>query len=82
LARYFTKKFLQRKFLNDELFEEHFGKSIASYPPREVILDYIQGRLAKSNFSAKIYYFFPKENINENQLCNINFNKQKRKIEL
>ncbi|MEO1194195.1 MAG: NAD(P)/FAD-dependent oxidoreductase [Pseudomonadota bacterium] len=32
----------------DYTFEEHFGKPIASYPPREVLLDYIVGRLNKA----------------------------------
>ncbi len=35
---------------SDYSFDEHFGKPIGSYPPREVILDYIRGRLAKSRF--------------------------------
>ncbi|HBA95347.1 MAG TPA: potassium transporter, partial [Acidimicrobiaceae bacterium] len=30
-------------------FEEHFGKPIASYPPREVLWDYIKGRVQKSD---------------------------------
>ena len=29
-------------------FEEHFGKAIPSYPPREVLFDYIKGRIDKS----------------------------------
>ncbi|MDC3348098.1 NAD(P)/FAD-dependent oxidoreductase [Paracoccaceae bacterium] len=32
----------------DYSFEEHFGKQIASYPPREVLFDYIQGRVKKA----------------------------------
>jgi len=32
----------------DYSFEEHFGKPIASYPPREVLFDYIKGRVEKS----------------------------------
>merc|ERR1711998_674146 len=32
----------------DYTFEEHFGKPIPSYPPREVLLDYIKGRLDKT----------------------------------
>lgn len=43
----------------DYSFEEHFGKPIASYPPRAVMLDYIQGRLAKSNFRDKIRFRTP-----------------------
>ena len=33
----------------DYTFEEHFGKQIASYPPREVLYDYIEGRLNKTD---------------------------------
>ena len=43
----------------DYTFEKHFGKPIASYPPRAVMLDYIQGRLAKSNFRNKIKFRTP-----------------------
>jgi len=43
----------------DYTFEEHFGKSIASYPPRAVMLDYIKGRLIKSNFRDKIKFKTP-----------------------
>ncbi len=32
----------------DYTFEEHFGKPIASYPPREVLWDYIVGRVKKA----------------------------------
>ena len=32
----------------DYTFEEHFGKPIASYPPRAVLTDYIKGRVEKS----------------------------------
>jgi len=32
----------------DYSFEEHFGKQIASYPPRAVLFDYIQGRVKKA----------------------------------
>jgi len=32
----------------DYTFEEHFGKPIASYPPREVLWDYIKGRVEKT----------------------------------
>ena len=28
----------------DYTFKEHFGKDIASYPPRSVLFDYIKGR--------------------------------------
>ena len=32
----------------DYTFDEHFGKPIASYPPREVLADYIKGRVEKA----------------------------------
>jgi trimethylamine monooxygenase len=32
----------------DYSFEEHFGTQIASYPPRAVLFDYIQGRVEKA----------------------------------
>ncbi len=32
----------------DYTFDEHFGKPIASYPPRAVLADYIKGRVEKS----------------------------------
>lgn len=32
----------------DYSFEEHFGRTIASYPPREVLFDYIEGRVKKA----------------------------------
>ena len=30
-------------------FEEHFGKQIASYLPRQVLLDYVEGHVKKAN---------------------------------
>ena len=33
----------------DYTFEEHFGKAIASYPPRAVLFDYIKGRVEKAD---------------------------------
>jgi trimethylamine monooxygenase len=33
----------------DYTFEEHFGKQIASFPPRAVLFDYIEGRVRKTN---------------------------------
>ncbi|MEM6566539.1 MAG: NAD(P)/FAD-dependent oxidoreductase, partial [Pseudomonadota bacterium] len=32
----------------DYSFDEHFGQPIASYPPREVLADYIKGRVEKA----------------------------------
>ena len=33
----------------DYTFDEHFGRPIASYPPRAVLFDYIEGRVKKAN---------------------------------
>ncbi len=40
----------------DYSFEEHFGKSIASYPPRAVLRDYIMGRVEKSDLRRCIRF--------------------------
>jgi trimethylamine monooxygenase len=40
----------------DYTFQDHFGKPIASYPPREVLFDYIQGRIEKTGFRDKIEF--------------------------
>jgi len=40
----------------DYYFEEHFDYPIASYPPREVLFDYIQGRVIKANVREKIRF--------------------------
>jgi trimethylamine monooxygenase len=38
----------------DYSFEEHFGRLIPSYPPREVLHDYIKGRIEKSGVAPYI----------------------------
>jgi len=43
----------------DYTFEEHFGKPIASYPPRAVLFDYIQGRLEKADVRKWIRFRTP-----------------------
>lgn len=43
----------------DYSFEEHFGKPIASYPPRAVLHDYITGRLRKSLTREQIRFRTP-----------------------
>ncbi len=43
----------------DYSFEEHFGKQIASYPPRAVLFDYIQGRVKKANVRDWIRFNTP-----------------------
>lgn len=40
----------------DYTFEEHFGKPIPSFPPREVLHDYIRGRLAKTGVRESIKF--------------------------
>ncbi|MBL4813222.1 MAG: NAD(P)/FAD-dependent oxidoreductase [Rhodobacteraceae bacterium] len=40
----------------DYSFEEHFGKQIASYPPRAVLFDYIEGRVNKAGVRDKIRF--------------------------
>jgi len=43
----------------DYSFEEHFGKQIASYPPREVLLDYIEGRVKRAGVRDAIRFRTP-----------------------
>ncbi|MGO7428868.1 NAD(P)/FAD-dependent oxidoreductase, partial [Rhizobium ruizarguesonis] len=43
----------------DYYFEEHFGKPIASYPPRAVLWDYIKGRVEKANVSHWVRFSTP-----------------------
>ena len=43
----------------DYSFEEHFGKQIASYPPREVLFDYIEGRVKKAGVRDSIRFCTP-----------------------
>lgn len=40
----------------DYTFEEHFGKPIASYPPRAVLFDYIEGRVNKAGVRKYIKF--------------------------
>ncbi|MEM0922212.1 MAG: NAD(P)/FAD-dependent oxidoreductase [Pseudomonadota bacterium] len=40
----------------DYTFEEHFGKPIASYPPRAVLFDYIEGRVKRAGVRDKIRF--------------------------
>ena len=40
----------------DYTFDEHFGKPIASYPPRAVLFDYIEGRVKKAGVRDKIRF--------------------------
>ena len=40
----------------DYTFEEHFGRPIASYPPREVLWDYMKGRVEKAGVRNQIRF--------------------------
>ena len=40
----------------DYSFDEHFGKPIPSFPPREVLYDYILGRVKKGNLKNKVKF--------------------------
>ena len=40
----------------DYSFDEHFGKPIPSFPPREVLYDYIIGRVEKGNLKNKVRF--------------------------
>jgi trimethylamine monooxygenase len=40
----------------DYSFDEHFGKPIPSFPPREVLYDYILGRVKKGNLKDKVKF--------------------------
>ena len=43
----------------DYTFEEHFGRPIASYPPRAVLWDYIRGRVEKAGVRNQIRFSSP-----------------------
>ena len=47
----------------DYSFEEHFGKQIASYPPRAVLFDYIQGRVEKAGVRDLIKFNHAVKNV-------------------
>src|SRR5690606_16950296 len=40
----------------DYSFEEHFGRPLPSYPPREVLRDYIMGRIEKWDLRGQIRF--------------------------
>ncbi len=48
-------------------FEEHFGKEIASYPPRAVLWDYIKGRLDKTVAKDWVRTRHPVRNVQYNE---------------
>src|SRR5699024_4428874 len=43
----------------DYSFEEHFGEPIPSYPPREVLKDYIMGRIDQASINKYIRFECP-----------------------
>ena len=47
----------------DYSFEEHFGRPIASYPPRAVLWDYIKGRVEKAGVRKFIRFNCPVRHI-------------------
>ena len=47
----------------DYSFDEHFGKPIASYPPREVLADYIKGRVEKAGVRDWCRFRHPVRNV-------------------
>ena len=49
----------------DYSFEEHFGKQIASYPPRSVLFDYIEGRIKKTEVRDWIKFSTAVKNVKQ-----------------
>jgi trimethylamine monooxygenase len=58
----------------DYTFEEHFGKPIASYPPRAVLWDYIVGRVKKAGVRKWIRFNSP--------VRMVEWNKKKKKFQV
>ncbi len=54
----------------DYSFEEHFGKPIASYPPRAVLWDYIKGRVERSDVRQYIRFETPVRSVSFNEADN------------
>ncbi|MEM7057220.1 MAG: NAD(P)/FAD-dependent oxidoreductase [Pseudomonadota bacterium] len=50
----------------DYTFDEHFGRPIASYPPRAVLYDYIEGRVKKAGVRDKIRFRTVCRSVEEN----------------
>ncbi|MEI7969893.1 MAG: NAD(P)/FAD-dependent oxidoreductase [Betaproteobacteria bacterium] len=47
----------------DYSFDEHFGRPMGSYPPREVLFDYIKGRVEKAGVRRYIRFSTPVRNV-------------------
>ena len=54
----------------DYSFEEHFGKPIPSYPPREVLADYIRGRVEKAGVRPWVKFRHPVRWVQFNESSN------------
>ena len=54
----------------DYTFEEHFGRPIGSYPPREVLWDYIKGRVEKAQIRHLIKFRQPVRMVTFSQATN------------
>ena len=50
----------------DYTFEEHFGRPIASYPPRAVLFDYIKGRVEKAGVRDWVRFRCPVRRVEYN----------------
>ena len=50
----------------DYSFDEHFGKPIPSFPPREVLYNYIIGRVSKGKIKSKIKFSTSVKSVNYN----------------
>lgn len=51
----------------DYTFDEHFGRPISSYPPREVLFDYIEGRVKKARVRDAIRFDTAVKSVTFNQ---------------
>ena len=51
----------------DYTFEEHFGRNIASYPPRAVLFDYIEGRVKKADVRKWCRFRTPVRHVTYNE---------------
>ena len=51
----------------DYSFEEHFGKQNASYPPRAVLFDYIEGRVKKAGVRDWIRFRHPVRHVTHDE---------------
>jgi len=65
----------------DYSFEEHFGKPIASYPPRAVLFDYIEGRVKKAGVRDMIRFNSPVRHVTydeENEVFHVTVQNHKK----